>query len=112
MAYQHIDCKKYLLGLRQAAQLFELAGAVDLANDLRRGLEKLGDLTETTLTPDIDWNVPPQEDVLDGALFDIPMFWDGAVLSSPTHTLRAKGLTLEIQAWESGFPTLDMFVFN
>ncbi|KAH6967825.1 hypothetical protein BKA56DRAFT_597241 [Ilyonectria sp. MPI-CAGE-AT-0026] len=92
VAYQHIDCQKYLTRLRQAAQLFDLAGAVELANDLRRGREKLGDITETILTPDMGLDVAP-EDVLNSALFDIPTFLDGA-------------------AWESDFPSLDMFIFD
>lgn len=89
MAYQHIDCQKYLTRLRQAAQLFELAGAVELANDLKRGREKLGDITETILTPDMDLDVTP-EDALNSALFDIPTFLDGTVLSYPTRSSEYK----------------------
>lgn len=103
MAFGHIECHKYLARLRQATQLFEYAGAVDVTSELRSGLANLASITETTSSPDEDWNIAPV-DASEGALFDIPSFLDVTVGLPEATTTSNWRLTPDEQMWEQRFP--------
>lgn len=57
--------------------MFEQAGAVDAASDIRREQDKLAMRTNTILSPEILEH--DYADRASNALFDIPSFWDEAV---------------------------------
>jgi hypothetical protein len=61
--------------LQQAARMFEQAGAIDAANELRIDGEKLAALTRTVVSPEIFTN----SETPFPTLFDIPSFFDEMV---------------------------------
>ena len=59
--------------------MFEEAGALEAANDLRREQERIALATQTILSPlEVEGSILP-EDADDAVLFDIPSFLDAAV---------------------------------
>ncbi|KAM0806807.1 putative Transcription factor domain-containing protein [Seiridium cardinale] len=76
-AHLHLNYSMVFPALHQAAQMFEQAGAVDAANDIRREQDRLAMMTNTILSPEVLENGQAERDV--NALFDIPSFWDEAV---------------------------------
>lgn len=61
--------------LQQAARMFEQAGAIDAANELRIDGEKLAALTRTVVSPEVFTN----SETPFPTLFDIPSFFDEMV---------------------------------
>lgn len=77
-----------LTALLQAAQVFEQAGALDVASELRREREKFAASTNIVLSPE-----PPPESVNDVPLFDIPSFLDKPL-------------------WDSAFPLINNYMLE
>ncbi|KGO46783.1 hypothetical protein PEX1_001800 [Penicillium expansum] len=87
LAYNFVDSQRLLARVRQAAHMFQQAGAYDAANELRQGVDRIGALTQTILSPE---SLDPEIEIPLNALFDIPSFIDE-------------------MAWDDDFPTLGMF---
>ncbi|KAL2825076.1 hypothetical protein BDW59DRAFT_76583 [Aspergillus cavernicola] len=92
-AYAYLQCGEAITALRQAAQMFEEAGATDAAREVRREQKRMASLTQTVLTPTEDTNSVPDPATIDGNLFDIPNFLDAA-------------------RWDEPFPTLDVYMID
>lgn len=56
--------------------MFQQAGAYDAANELRQGVDRIGALTQTILSPE---SLDPEIEIPLNALFDIPSFIDEMV---------------------------------
>ncbi|KAL3449854.1 hypothetical protein BJX65DRAFT_272071 [Aspergillus insuetus] len=92
-AYQDLKCDEALTALRQAAEMFEQAGATDAAREVRRERKRMALLTQTVLSSPEDANSMPDLATLNGELFDIPNFLDAAT-------------------WDEPFPTLDLYMLD
>ncbi|KAH8669088.1 hypothetical protein BX600DRAFT_497041 [Xylariales sp. PMI_506] len=79
-AYQHLDHSRVFPTLYQAARMFEEAGFVDVANDIRREQENLAALTNTILSSE-NYEFTG-DDANSNRLFDIPSFLDEATLDN------------------------------
>ncbi|OQD97180.1 hypothetical protein PENSOL_c013G06366 [Penicillium solitum] len=88
LAYNFVDSQRLLARVRQAAQMFQQGGSLDAANELRQGVDRIGALTQTVLSPESLEN--PGAEIPLNVLFDIPSFIDE-------------------MAWDDDFPTLGMF---
>ncbi|RAO64684.1 uncharacterized protein BHQ10_000696 [Talaromyces amestolkiae] len=75
IAHEFVDCKRLLVMLQQAARMFEQAGAIDAANELRTDGERLAALTQTVVSPEVFTN----SEAPFPTLFDIPSFFDEMV---------------------------------
>ncbi|OKL58576.1 hypothetical protein UA08_06004 [Talaromyces atroroseus] len=91
VAHGFVDSKRLLTNLQQAAHMFEQAGAIDAANEVRRDGERIAVLTQTVLSPEAFEN--PAGDMPLPALFDIPSFFGE-------------------MGWDEDFPALDTFAFD
>ncbi|KUL85970.1 hypothetical protein ZTR_06494 [Talaromyces verruculosus] len=89
IAHQFVDCKGLLVMLQQAARMFEQAGAIDAANELRIDGEKLAALTQTVVSPEVFNNLETPFPTL----FDIPSFFDEMI-------------------WDDDFPALGTLPFD
>jgi hypothetical protein len=97
--------------LQQAAQLFEQAGAIDAANEVRRDGDRVAALTQTVLSPEEYEN--PVEDTPLPALFDIPSFFGEMVrLFYIIRTFNAAVFNSSKQGWDEDFPALDTLPFE
>ncbi|KAJ9151755.1 Fungal transcriptional regulatory protein, N-terminal [Pleurostoma richardsiae] len=92
-AHKYLDHRKAFLSLRQAAQMFEEAGAVEAANEVRREQDRLVLLTQTVLSPEENQGVTSPSGPEEAALFDIPSFLDAAT-------------------WDEQFPSLSMYILD
>lgn len=77
MAYDFVDSQRLLARVRQAAQMFQQGGSLDAANELRQGVDRIGALTQTVLSPESLEN--PGAEIPPNVLFDIPSFIDEMV---------------------------------
>ncbi|KAF7516461.1 hypothetical protein G7054_g14143 [Neopestalotiopsis clavispora] len=76
VAHQYLNYSMVFPALHQAAQMFEGAGSVDAANDIRKEQDKLAMLTNTVLSPEVLEHGNADREA--NQLFDIPSFWDEA----------------------------------
>ncbi|CAI7636475.1 unnamed protein product [Penicillium glandicola] len=90
LAYNFIDCRRLLGRVRQAAHMFQEAGALDAANELRQSVDRIAAATQTVLSPEAEALENPGIEIPLNRLFDIPNFIDE-------------------MAWDDDFPTLGMF---
>lgn len=74
LAYNFVDSQRLLARVRQAAQMFQQRGALDAANELRQGVDRIGALTQMALSPGLLEN--PGAEIHLNVLFDIPSFID------------------------------------
>lgn len=82
-AHNHLNYSMVFPILHQAAEMFEQAGAVEAANNIRHEQDRLAMMTNTVLSPEVLEHGAAEREA--NALFDIPSFWDEAVgtLSRP-----------------------------
>jgi len=81
VAHIYLNHGKAFVALGQAALMFEEAGAVEAAREVRQEQERVALLTQTTLSPLEYDSSAPSEPALEecATLFDIPSFLDAAV---------------------------------
>ncbi|PYI07542.1 hypothetical protein BO78DRAFT_396400 [Aspergillus sclerotiicarbonarius CBS 121057] len=91
--YQYLQCSESVNALRQAAQMFQEAGATEAAREVRREQKKMALLTQTVVSPSEGSSAHDSAIVDGGRIFDIPSFLDTAT-------------------WYEPFPMLDMFVLD
>jgi hypothetical protein len=94
--------------------MFEQAGAVDAANDMRQELERLATLTETYMSPETHGSLEAGIPV-DG-LFDIPNFLDQAV-SYPFRVCgwqddRSSLISIGTKTWDNELFKLSTYTFS
>lgn len=77
VAHQYLNYSMVFPALHQAAQMFEEAGSVEAANDIRREQDRVAMLTSTVLSPEVLEHGNAEREA--NELFDIPSFWDEAV---------------------------------
>lgn len=105
-----MDCVKAFAALRQAAQIFEEAGALEAANELRREQERVALATQTILSPlEVGGSMLPT-DTDDTILFDIPNFLDAAV--SLSYGIILQLYTNTSQTWDEPFPVLNTYTLD
>ncbi|ETS74222.1 hypothetical protein PFICI_14088 [Pestalotiopsis fici W106-1] len=90
-AHQHLNYSMVFPALHQAAQMFEGAGSVDAANDIRKEQDKLAMLTNTVLSPEVLEHGNAEREA--NQLFDIPSFWDEA-------------------NWDDAFPEMNVYTLD
>jgi hypothetical protein len=66
----HIDCKKALIRLRQAAEIFEEAGALETASEILRNVDRMAFLQQPNGNSGVSDNSVGE--ISQNALFDIP----------------------------------------
>ncbi|VUC25571.1 unnamed protein product [Clonostachys rosea] len=87
IAHMHLKHGNVFEMLQRAAQMYEQAGAVEAANEVRRERERIADLTQTAITPQAVASVGAIE-AENPVLYDISSFLDEAT-------------------WDEEFPTLN-----
>ncbi|KAH8205255.1 hypothetical protein TruAng_000502 [Truncatella angustata] len=90
-AHHYLNYSMVFPTLNQAAEMFEQAGAVEAAIDIRREQDKLALLTNTVLSPEVLEHGNLDKDA--NALFDIPSFWDEA-------------------NWDDAFPEMNVYTLD
>jgi hypothetical protein len=93
--------------LQQAARMFEQAGAIDAANELRIDGERLAALTQTVVSPEVYTSSETRFPML----FDIPSFFDEMVCMLACYLLREM-TDRRIQVWDDDFPELGTLPFD
>ncbi|KAJ6069406.1 hypothetical protein N7499_011293 [Penicillium canescens] len=88
LAHMHVDCKKALIRLRQAAEIFEEAGALETASEILRNVDRMAFLPQPHGNSGVSDNSVGE--ISQNALFDIP------------------GLLAEM-TWDNGFPAMGTF---
>lgn len=87
--------------LQQAARMFEQAGAIDAANELRADGERLAALTRTVVSPEVLTSETPFP-----TLFDIPSFFDEMVCTTGLF------ITVECRDWLTRTLSFGMMIFQ
>ncbi|KAI4604168.1 hypothetical protein KJ359_000296 [Pestalotiopsis sp. 9143b] len=91
VAHQYLNYSVVFPALHQAAQMFEEAGSVEAANDIRREQDRLAMLTSTVLSPEVLEHGNAEREA--NELFDIPSFWDEA-------------------NWDDAFPEMNVYTLD
>lgn len=105
--HSHLNYSLVFTALHQAAQMYEEAGAIEAAQDIRREEEKLARMTNTVLSPEILEDAESRRE--SNPLFDIPSFLNEAVRNPPPHQSLKTTTDASRQNWFDSFPELNVY---